>query len=112
MIALGRDNLLNTAEHATPNRAAAGGQTNLSIEAQLRIRDQLHALQVGLDLLRNEMLSGDFGGADFTYATLKHCLSQLSSDTLLANEISCLPGTDGGEVSDSEIAIDRICAQF
>ena len=57
--------------------------SSLSIEAQLRIRDELHSVQVGLNLLRNEMLSGDFRGADLTYATIQHCLCRLSDDAVL-----------------------------
>jgi hypothetical protein len=58
--------------------------SSLSIDAQLRIRDELHSVQVGLNLLRKEMLSGDFRGADLTYATIQHCLCRLSDDAVLA----------------------------
>ena len=56
----------------------------LSIEAQVRIRDELHSVQVGLYLLRNEMLSGDYHSADLTFATLQQCLGRLSNDEVLA----------------------------
>jgi len=54
----------------------------LSIEAKCRIRDELHSVQVGLNLLRQEMLAGDLDGADLTYATIEHCLSRLAEDEL------------------------------
>ena len=66
--------------------SADHSQSSLSIEAQVRIRDELHSVQVGLNLLRNEMLSGDFRGADLTYSTLQHCLNRLSNDEVLAND--------------------------
>jgi hypothetical protein len=59
-------------------------EATLSIETQVRIRDQLHSLQVGLNLLRDELLSGDLHGADLTYATIQHCLYRLSHDRALA----------------------------
>jgi hypothetical protein len=67
------------------NTARRQGQATLSIEAQVRIRDELHAVQVGLYLLRDEMLSGDYHSADLTYATLQQCLSRLSNDEVLAS---------------------------
>lgn len=62
----------------------AQSQPLLPLDAQLRIRDELHSVQVGLDLLRQEMLSGDYGGADLTYAAIEHCLRRLSNDAVLA----------------------------
>ena len=61
-------------------------------EAKLRIREQLHSVQVGLNLLRKEMLAGDFHAADLTYATVVHCLEKISSEKLLAENdtnVSC-----------------------
>jgi hypothetical protein len=65
-------------------KAPAERNESLSIETQVRIRDELHSLQVGLNLLRDELLSGDLHGADLTYATIQHCLYRLSNDQVLA----------------------------
>ena len=59
----------------------------LSQEATLRIRDQLHSVQVGLNLLRQEMLAGDLQGADMTYATIQRCLLRLANDESLATAV-------------------------
>ena len=57
-----------------------------TMEARVRIREHLHSVQVGLNLLRNEMLAGDLSGADLTYATIVHCLGKISQDELLATD--------------------------
>jgi hypothetical protein len=69
--------------------------SRLAIEAQVRIRDELHAIQVGLNLLRSEMLSGDLHGADLTYATIQHCLCKLSNDAVLASARGLQPVKTG-----------------
>jgi hypothetical protein len=69
-----------------------GVHSSLSTEAQVRIRDELHSLQVGLNLLRSEMLSGDFRGADLTYATIQLCLRRLSNDAVLAPTHASITG--------------------
>lgn len=66
-------------------------QDLLPLDDQLRIRDELHSVQIGLDLLRQEMLSGDYSGADLTYAAIEHCLRRLSNDAVLATTRSPLP---------------------
>ncbi len=81
----------------------AGGHRALSIEARLRIRGELHALQIGLDLLRAEMLSGDFHGADLTYATLRHCLTKLSNE----KELSIDGHTLDAAGENPELAIEK-----
>ena len=55
----------------------------LSIEAKLRIREELHSVQIGLNLLQQEIISGDLEGADLTYATIQQCMSRLADDELL-----------------------------
>lgn len=62
---------------------SAGTVYPLSIEAKCRLRDELHSVQVGLNLLRQEMLAGDLEGADLTYATIEDCLGRLADDELL-----------------------------
>ena len=68
---------------STRNGLHSEGLYASSIEAKCRIRDELHSVQVGLNLLRQEMLSGDLEGADLTYATIEHCLNRLADDELL-----------------------------
>ena len=82
-------------------QAQPAQQASLSVDAQLRIRDELHALQVGLNLLRDEMLAGDFRGADLTYATMQHCLGRLSADPALAKaDDAALASTGAGRPSE------------
>lgn len=73
----------------------AGSHTNSgneeesnSTEAQIRIREQLHSVQIGLDLLRREMLAGKFRSAEDTYSTIVQCLGKISNDDLLAGSNS------------------------
>lgn len=73
-------------------QGAASARASISVEAQVRIRNELHSLQIGLNLLRDEMLSGDYRGADLTYGAIQHCLRRLSNDALLADTRSAVTG--------------------
>lgn len=67
-----------------PDAPCATAHSTLSLADQTRLRDELHSLQIGLRLLREEIAAGDHRGTHTTFDTLDRCLQRLANDPLLA----------------------------